>query len=121
MLIALKLKAAALGAAVVAPMLAAALTPAPQTAVDGAVTLPVSSFSYRLAGDFSRDGRSVAAPVHEIRHDGGLAMMKAQVTAAEYARCMEQGACPKVALPPGTGNVAMVGCRGTTPPPMPTG
>jgi formylglycine-generating enzyme required for sulfatase activity len=109
MLIALKLKALALGAAVAAPMLAASLAPPAGPAPDGTVALPASSFSYRAAGDFSREGRPAPAPARLVRHDGGLAVMKAQVTAAEYARCMEQGACPRLALPSGSKDVPMVG------------
>ena len=86
MLIVLKLKATAIGAAVIAPLLTASLAPPTASTVDGTVSLPASSFSYRIAGDFSRDGKPVAAPLRNIHPAGDLAIMKSQVTAAAYAR-----------------------------------
>ncbi|WP_298252994.1 SUMF1/EgtB/PvdO family nonheme iron enzyme [Bradyrhizobium sp.] len=109
MLIALKLKAAALGAAVAGPLLAASLAPSSPPAVGGTVSLPASSFSYRVAGDFSREGRPVSAPLREVRLTGTLVVMKNQVTAAEYAHCAAEGACPRVAMPAGSQDVPMVG------------
>lgn len=109
MLIVLKLKATALGAAVAAPFLAASLTPSAPPSLDGAVSIPAASFSYRVAGDFSRDGKPVVAPLHRIHLSHDLAIMKTQVTAAAYAQCVADGACPRVAMPTGSLNVPIVG------------
>jgi formylglycine-generating enzyme required for sulfatase activity len=108
MLIALKMKAAVLGAAMAAPLLASAVTPSPRQALGGAVVVAPASFGYRVAGDFSRDGKPARSPLREIRLRG-LAIMKNQVTAAEYARCMADGACPRIALPAGPRDVPVVG------------
>lgn len=109
MLIALKLKAAVLGAAVMAPIVAASLTPSAGPKIDGTIPLAPASFDYRAAGDFSRDGKPALNPQHQIRLADGLVIMKNQVTAAEYARCMADGGCPRVALPSGPRDVPMVG------------
>jgi formylglycine-generating enzyme required for sulfatase activity len=109
MLIVLKLKAAALGAAVIAPLLAASLAPSAPPSRDDAMSLPAASFSYRAAGDFSRAGKPVAAPLRTIHPAGDLAIMKNQVTAAAYAQCMADGGCPRVAMPTGSLNVPIVG------------
>ncbi|MDE2061737.1 MAG: SUMF1/EgtB/PvdO family nonheme iron enzyme [Bradyrhizobium sp.] len=109
MLIALKLKAAALGVAVMAPIVAASLTPPAGQKIDGTIALAPASFDYRAAGDFSRDGKPAANPLHNVRLANGLVIMKDQVTAAEYARCMADGACPRVALPSGSLDVPIVG------------
>jgi formylglycine-generating enzyme required for sulfatase activity len=110
MLIALKLKAALMGAAIVAPVLAASLgaSTAPSV-VDGAVTLAPASFAYRVAGDFSQGGRPVASPLREMRLPRGLSIMKSQVTAGEYARCVAEASCPHVPLPEGSRDVPVVG------------
>jgi formylglycine-generating enzyme required for sulfatase activity len=109
MLIVLKLKATALGAAVAAPFLATSLAPSAPPSLDGAVSIPAASFSYRVAGDFSRDGKPVVAPLHGIHPSHDLAIMKTQVTAAAYAQCVADGACPRVAMPTGSLNVPIVG------------
>ena len=108
MLIALKLKAAALGVAMMAPIVATSLTPSIPR-IDGMVALTSATFNYRKAGDFSRDGKPALNPLRELRLADGLAIMKNQVTAAEYARCMADGACPRVALPSGSLDVPIVG------------
>lgn len=108
MLIALKIKAAALGVAVSAPLLATALTPYSPPRPDEAVALAAASFSYRAAGDFSRGGQPTASPLREIRANG-LLIMKNQVTAGEYAQCIRESACPRLALPVGRQDVPMVG------------
>lgn len=110
MLIALKMKAAAMGATVIGPLLMATLAPSatPQNP-ENSVFLAPASFAYRVAGDFSRDGKPVASPLREQRLTRGIAIMKNQVTAAEYAQCMTEGACPRVALPDGSRDVPVVG------------
>lgn len=62
------------------------------------VEVPAATFDYRLPGEFTRAGRPVDAPV-EIARVSRISIMKRQVTAAEYARCVAASACP--ALPPG--------------------
>jgi len=57
------------------------------------VTLAPADFSYRAEGHFQRDGNPVDAPMVDARLDGPLVMMKYQVTAADYAQCVQQGAC----------------------------
>ena len=91
MLIVMKVKAAMLAGALAAPVLAAALAPAPSHDPDGALHLASASFSYRAAGDFSRDGRPVEGPLRKL-HLGSLIVMKRQVTVAEYSRCVDDGA-----------------------------
>jgi formylglycine-generating enzyme required for sulfatase activity len=110
MLIALKLKALTLGAATVTPLLVMAFTPpvAPK-APEGALMLTSGAFGYRVAGDFSLDGKPTTNPLQRIKIPRALVVMKNQVTAAEYARCMADRACPRVALPAGSRDVPIVG------------
>ena len=64
------------------------------------VELPPGSFAYRASGAFTRQGRPVQAPLVRSTLKRPLAMMKYQVTVAEYRRCAEVGACPPVAQDP---------------------
>jgi formylglycine-generating enzyme required for sulfatase activity len=50
-------------------------------------------FDYRVAGAFDRGGRPVNAPVRSWNVGHGLAVMKTQVSAADYDRCVGDGAC----------------------------
>ena len=109
MLMLMKVKLAMLAGAIAAPVLATALTTAPPQDPDGALRLAPATFSYRAAGDFSMDGRPVEGPQRELRLPGDLTIMKRQVTVAEYADCINDGACPKVPLPTGPNNVPVVG------------
>ena len=109
MLILIKIKTAMLAGALAAPILATVLAPAPPHDQDGALRLTSASFNYRAAGDFSRNGRPVEGPLHELRLPTDLFIMKRQVTVAEYARCIEEGACPRVAVPGGAQDVPVVG------------
>lgn len=93
MLIVMKVKAAMLAGALAAPILATALAPTPEPDPDGVVRLTPASFSYRAAGDFSRDGRPVEGPLRELRLGADLLVMKRQVTVAEYQRCVDDGVC----------------------------
>jgi formylglycine-generating enzyme required for sulfatase activity len=95
--------------AVIAPVVATALSPAPSHDPDGATRLASAAFSYRAAGDFSRDGRPVEGPLRELRLPGDLHIMKRQVTVAEYARCVEDGACPRVTVGAGSRDVPVTG------------
>lgn len=61
---------------------------APQT-----VTLPPGELHYRAGGHFFVNGVAVDAPMETTRFDEPLTIMKYQVTAAEYAACVADGAC----------------------------
>lgn len=94
----LKIAAAAVLAGPLAAGGVALLTPvAPPPLPHAVATLAPGAFEYRLAGDFSAAGRPVAAPRRTLRQDRPLAIMTRQVTAAEYASCVEAGACPRIA------------------------
>ena len=95
MLLAMKIKAAITAAALASPI---ALTIAPVAhPVDSAITeIAAKPFQYRLAGDFSRDGKPAAAPLRNARPAASIKIMNHQVTAGEYARCADDGGCPKI-------------------------
>lgn len=87
-----------------------ALTPANVGGISESI--PVSSpetivvaprtYNYRAPGEYSRDGYAVDAPLRAIAVTRSLTIMKYQVSAAAYARCVEAGACappePKSAI-----------------------
>jgi len=66
------------------------------------VTLPdvvqvrPGAFAYRASGDFTRDGKPARAPLASVTIARPLAVMRHQVTAAEYWRCIDAGACPTI-------------------------
>lgn len=99
MLLAMKIKAAITAAALASPV---ALTIAPIASVgdrslDSAIAeIAAKPFQYRVAGDFSRDGRPTEAPLREVRLSGPIKIMNRQVTAGEYARCADDGGCPRI-------------------------
>lgn len=65
---------------------------APGEPLPDLVELAPGSFQYRVEGDFTRGGRPARAPiVAAITH--ALAVMRHQVTVAEYRRCVDAGAC----------------------------
>lgn len=109
MLILMKMKTVMLAGALAAPILATVFSPAPPHDDDGTVRLSSTSFSYRAAGDFSQDGRPVEGPLRKLRLPADLTIMKRQVTVAEYAHCVDDGACPKVLIPNGSLDVPVVG------------
>jgi len=110
MLLLMKVKTAMLAGALAAPVVAAALAPSPPSPGPVSATLLAStSFTYRAAGDFSRGGRPVEGPLRELRLPTDLRIMKRQVTVAEYGRCVDEGACPRVAVPSGAQDVPVVG------------
>jgi formylglycine-generating enzyme required for sulfatase activity len=94
-----KLSHAAALAAVLATALAApAANPVDAaTEAPGVVALQPRPFSYRLAGEFTHDGKPVNAPLRIARLDRTLTIMTHQVTAADYQRCVRDGACPPAA------------------------
>ena len=72
----------------VAPQQGLALA-GPQT-----VTVPARTFDYRESGEFYRDGFAVDGPIKAVTMRQALTVMKHQVTAADYGRCVADGACP---------------------------
>jgi formylglycine-generating enzyme required for sulfatase activity len=109
MLILIKMKTAMLAGALAAPILATVFAPTPPHAQDGSLHLASTSFNYRVAGDFSRNARPVEGPLRELHLPADLIIMKRQVTAAEYARCVDGGACPRTAIPAGAQDMPVVG------------
>ena len=111
MLIAFKLKLALVCAAgfagplAVAPLLTE--TGSPDAALRdpyALVELQPGTVSYRVAGDFTRAARQVEAPLASVRFTQPLTIMKHQVSAADYQRCVDAAACR--ALSPGVKPVA---------------
>jgi formylglycine-generating enzyme required for sulfatase activity len=97
MLFAMKLKVAATAAALAGPFAVTAVVPVHEPPVASAFAeIEATSFQYRVAGDFSRDGKPVGAPLRDMRLDARLSIMKRQVTAGEYAACVSHGACPRI-------------------------
>lgn len=66
----------------------AARPPSPEV-----VRVEPGTFAYRLSGEFLKAGRPVDAPQVEKRIDQHLLIMKFQVSRADYARCIDAGAC----------------------------
>jgi formylglycine-generating enzyme required for sulfatase activity len=108
-LILIKMKMAMLAGALAAPILATAFAPTAPHDQDGATRLAATAFSYRAAGDFSQAGRPVEGPLRDLRLPVDLVIMKRQVTVAEYARCVDDAACPRIAIPAGAQDVPVVG------------
>jgi formylglycine-generating enzyme required for sulfatase activity len=95
----LVLKLALAATAVACPLALANLmpsTPASSVGNPGLVVLASGQFRYRLAGEFSRDGRPSNAPLQMVQMQRGLTIMTHQVTAPEYLGCVRDGACPSV-------------------------
>ena len=109
MLMLMKVKMAMLAGALAAPVLATSFAPTSSHDPEGALRLVPASFSYRIAGDFSRNARPAEGPLRDRRLPADLLIMKRQVTAAEYARCVEDGGCPKVVAAGGPADAPVVG------------
>ena len=60
------------------------------------VAIPGGDFIYQAAGEFLDQGRPVDAPRVQGRVEAGLVIMHRQVSQAEYARCVEAGACKRL-------------------------
>ncbi|HYM02328.1 MAG TPA: SUMF1/EgtB/PvdO family nonheme iron enzyme [Stellaceae bacterium] len=60
------------------------------------VVLQPRPFPYRLAGEFTRDGRPASPPARTHPLDRPLVIMARQVTAAEYDQCVAEHACPAI-------------------------
>ena len=63
------------------------------------VELQPGTVSYRVAGDFTRGVRQIEAPLTSVRFTRPLSIMKHQVSAADYQRCVDAAGCR--ALSPG--------------------
>jgi formylglycine-generating enzyme required for sulfatase activity len=109
MLIALKIKLAMVAGIFSAPIMLQSLTPAAVVNRADFVDLAPAEFSYRAAGEFSQAARPVEAPRSTATLAANLRIMKRQVTVAEYHRCVEAGACPKLAVADRRPDVPMVG------------
>jgi len=66
------------------------------------IELAPGSVRYRVVGDFTRAGKPTEAPLATIRIAQPLAIMKHQVSSADYQRCVAEKACrtlpPDIAL-----------------------
>jgi formylglycine-generating enzyme required for sulfatase activity len=106
MLLAMKIKIAITAAVMASPV---AVTVAPVASVghrtaDSEITeIAARPFQYRMAGDFSRDGKPAEAPLRDARLSGDVKIMTSQVTSREYAHCVEDGGCPRI---PGASGMA---------------
>jgi len=95
MLLAMKIKAVITAAALASPIALTIVPVAPS--VNSEITeIAAKPFQYRLAGDFSRGGKPAEAPLREARLAAGIKIMNRQVTAGEYARCADDGGCPRI-------------------------
>ncbi|TPN00027.1 formylglycine-generating enzyme family protein [Mesorhizobium sp. B2-3-3] len=72
------------------------------------VTVPPGSFEHPRPGEFLKDNRPVMAPRIVVKLGAPLEIMKYQVSALEYGRCVAAGAC-KPADKSGSGNVPVTG------------
>jgi formylglycine-generating enzyme required for sulfatase activity len=72
------------------------------------VTLAPASFGHPQPGEFLKQNHPVAAPVVRARIDAPLEIMKYQVSASDYGRCVKAGAC-KPADTSGSSNVPVTG------------
>jgi formylglycine-generating enzyme required for sulfatase activity len=111
-LLAMKIKAAITAAVLASPF---ALTISPVGPNDNhhanseITEIAAKPFQYRLAGDFSRDGKPAEAPLRDTRLLASIKIMNRQVTAGEYARCADDGGCPKIPHAPTVADRPMVG------------
>lgn len=74
------------------------------------VVIAARPFAYRATGDFQRGSVSIDGPMLEVSDPPPLEIMKYQVSATDYARCVSDGGCAK-ADPKrrGNGNVPVTG------------
>jgi formylglycine-generating enzyme required for sulfatase activity len=57
------------------------------------VELHAGAISYRVNGDFTHAGKQAAAPLVQVSLTRPLAIMKHQVSSADYQLCVDDGAC----------------------------
>lgn len=100
MLIAFKLKIAlACAAGLAGPLAVAPLISengSPDMALRGEqaiVELQPRTVAYRVAGDFTRAGKSAEAPLVPLHFERPLSIMQHQVSAADYQRCVDEAVC----------------------------
>src|SRR5215813_9593236 len=100
MLIAFKLKlalacvAGLAGPLAIAPLLSNAGFRGGANGIEQAIVeVRAGNVAYRVAGDFMRSGKQAAAPLRQITFDKPLAIMKHQVSSADYQACVDDGAC----------------------------
>ena len=91
----------AVRAGLLAVLLAFGAGMAPMTGAAGVapvdvVAIPAGTFTYQAAGEFLDQGRPVDAPRVQGRVEDGRAIMRRQVSQAEYARCVQAGACKRL-------------------------
>jgi formylglycine-generating enzyme required for sulfatase activity len=60
------------------------------------ISVPPHRFTYRLDGEYYKNGLAVDAPMVQRNVATPLVVMKYQVTEAEYGRCVASGACAAV-------------------------
>ena len=83
-------------AGAVAAVLGAALAfkaPSPRPGPIETVNVAPRHFVYRMAGDFSQGGRPTNGPLITVIRNSSLHIMKRQVSAADYDRCVADGGC----------------------------
>ncbi len=74
------------------------------------ITLPPGTLTYRAAGTYLRNGTQIDAPLITTQIEAPLTIMQYQVSAADYAACVADGACaPAEPKNIGTGNVPATG------------
>jgi formylglycine-generating enzyme required for sulfatase activity len=102
-------------ATILAPVAIVALAPgddsepaASRVPVPDLVELRPGAFGYRAAGEFTRAGKPVTAPAVTAAIKGTLAVTRHQITAADYQRCIEAGACPFVDVDAAVSDLPMV-------------
>ena len=99
MLFASNLKLALIAAAGVAPFAMTTAMPGGNRDIaafkdqPAVIELAPGSVRYRVAGDFTRGGKPAGAPLATIRITQPLAIMKHQVSSADYQRCVTDNAC----------------------------
>jgi formylglycine-generating enzyme required for sulfatase activity len=74
------------------------------------VTLAPAAFDFRAGGQYQQAGLAVSSPAQRITLNAPLDIMRYQVNAADYARCVAETACP-AARPrhTGPGNIPVAG------------
>ncbi len=100
-------------AGLAALVVAAGLALLPHTADDPTelVVLAATSFDYRVAGAFLRDGQPVNPPLVSVGFARPVAIMKNNVSRADYERCVAAHACKPVetSLPKNADAIPVVG------------
>jgi formylglycine-generating enzyme required for sulfatase activity len=72
--------------------------PSTETIESEMITLRAGRVTYPPAGDFTRSGNPVNAPLKTVHFSRGLQIMKHQVSQAEYWKCVEDQGCPSASF-----------------------